>query len=216
MEFKGNVFWSLGGWAKAPSGVTSVTGSGKKSTERRDLKPFTRLKATFAGDVDVVLGHEFSVAIEADDNILPLITTEISGETLSISANGSFSTRGPIRVAVTVARGLVSADLSGSGDLSVSAISSDEFTLNLKGSGDVSLEGTVDKLEIALKGSGDVEAGKLVSRDLTVDLAGSGDVRAHATEKVSVNLRGSGDVVVTGSPRDMRSSVRGSGDLTIR
>jgi 2-keto-4-pentenoate hydratase/2-oxohepta-3-ene-1,7-dioic acid hydratase in catechol pathway len=45
---------------------------------------------------------------------------------------------------------------------------------------------------------------------------GSGDIEASASEKVSVTLMGSGDVVVSGSPKKVSSSNLGSGDVSIR
>ncbi|NTF17962.1 DUF2807 domain-containing protein [Agrobacterium rubi] len=216
-----NVFINIGGFIggkfnQSTSGTTGVEGSGSGREETRDLSAFDRLQSSIPGDIEVRRGEKSSIVIRADDNIVPLIKTDVSGGTLKVSASGSFSTRTPIRVLLTVAGEFPDTDLTGSGDVVMAEINQKSVSINVQGSGDVHLSGTVEKLDIKVMGSGDVHAKRLQSKDLTISLMGSGDVDAHATESVNVSLMGSGDVNVTGSPTKVRSSAMGSGDVTVR
>ncbi len=47
-------------------------------TESRDVPGFTRLALGTIGELTLVQGEEESLVIEAEDNILPLITSEVT------------------------------------------------------------------------------------------------------------------------------------------
>jgi len=217
-----NVFISIGGFlggnivSQSISRMKAAEGSGTAGQEKRDLAAFDRLQSSIPGDVDVLKGDHWSVAVRADDNIVPLIKTDVSGGVLKVSAAGSFSTRTPIRLAVTVAGDFPDADLLGSGDLTFLGVDQKHLAVNLQGSGDAYLSGSVEKLDLKIMGSGDVHAERLLSKDLKVSLMGSGNIEAHASESVDIALMGSGDVKVSGSPPKVRSSALGSGDVTVR
>lgn len=218
----GNVFINIGGFfgrnvvSQSISGVKGIEGSGSAGEETRDLAAFDRLQSSIPGDIEVRRGDRASITVRADDNIVPLIKTDIGGGVLKVSASGSFSTRTPIRLMVTVPGDFPDVDLLGSGDLAMAEIDQKSLSVNLQGSGDVHLSGSVTSLDFKLMGSGDVNARRLSSRDLTISLMGSGDIDAHATDSVNVSLMGSGDVNVSGSPLKVRTSALGSGDVTIR
>lgn len=217
-----NVFISIGGFlggdivGQSISGMRGVDGSGGACEEKRKLAAFDRLQSSLPGNIDVLKGDRWGVVVRADDNIVPLIRTEVSGAVLKISAAGSFSTRTPIRLTLTVAGDFPDADILGSGDLTFLGVDQKHLAVNLQGSGDAYLSGAVEKLDLKVMGSGDVHAERLLSKDLKVSLMGSGDIDAHAGESVDIALMGSGDVRVSGSPSKVRSSALGSGDVTVR
>jgi hypothetical protein len=224
----GKVFTSIGGFVISGSnnvfingrqiigGGGGIEGSGIARTDVRQVPEFGTVKSLVPGDVTIRKGDSASVTVEADDNIVPIIMTEVSGGALVIAAEGSFSTRKPIRVSVTVPGRMPDLDLIGSGDIDMSGIAQERLSVNLQGSGDITLDGEVRQLELRVMGSGDVDAKRLVSENASINLMGSGDIDAHATESVSVTLMGSGDVTVSGSPKQKSSTKMGSGDVTIR
>lgn len=92
--------------------------------------------------------------------------------------------------------GVLTADLSGSGDLS--AEEATDPVLRLSGSGDAKFDKVTGKLQGRLSGSGDLSIGRadLASADLTV--SGSGDVKVDEGDfsTLTVRLSGSGDLKV--------------------
>jgi len=216
-----NIFINIGGFAgrgisQIISGGSGVSGNGKKEEEKRDLQSFSDIQSLIAGDVTISRGEAWSVTIEAEENIIPLISTEIAGGRLKVSASGSFSTTKPIKVAVTVAADINEISLLGSGDLVMDLIDQAKLAVNLQGSGDVRLSGQVQALDLRLMGSGDIKATGLRSDEATITLMGSGDVGVDVRDNVSVTLMGSGDVVIHGYPKKVKTSAMGSGEVTIR
>ncbi|MGI0149313.1 MAG: GIN domain-containing protein, partial [Thermoplasmata archaeon] len=96
----------------------AVRGSGKVATASRELPPFTRIEILGSSDVEASVGGAQNVTVEADDNILPMITTEVHNGALVISSRGSFMSRSTVRVTLSVPA-LEGVSVTGSGDVRV-------------------------------------------------------------------------------------------------
>lgn len=68
----------------------NVRGSGVREKQKREVASFTSIATNGAFDIDVVCQKPQSLEIEGDDNLLSLITTEVSNNVLHIKSNGSF------------------------------------------------------------------------------------------------------------------------------
>jgi hypothetical protein len=218
-----------------------VTGSGKVVTETRQLGSFEGVALSGSMDLLVRQGATQVVEISADDNLLPLLETEVSGSGADArlqvrwKKGVSISTRTPTRVTVTVPR-LTSLVASGSGDmrmerfetpaLSVRVSGSSDtrfeqlFTesldISISGSGDVDGVGRAKKLKISISGSGDVKLREMKSDEVSISIAGSGDASVHADKALEVRIAGSGDVTYTGNASTVSSKVAGSGSVNKR
>jgi Protein of unknown function (DUF2807). len=217
-----NFFLNIGGFVGSfsmdSSGSGGVSDSGNTKTESRASGSFRSLKSQISGKVTVRHGDAAGITVEADENIVPLITSEIINNELTIAAKGSYSTSRPIKISVIVPEGQPLPDLIllGSGDISMHDIDQSLLAVTLSGSGDINLSGRVARVDLTLQGSGDIDARRLKSEEVVVSLMGSGDIEAYATDKATVKLVGSGDVVISGSPKNVSSSSVGSGDVSIR
>ena len=78
----------------------AVEGSGKSATEQRVLGDFNALNLDISADVTVTAGKKRQCTVIADDNILPLILTECSDNTLRISAKESYSSTQKVRIVI--------------------------------------------------------------------------------------------------------------------
>src|SRR5439155_730241 len=83
-------------------GFTEVTGSGKLASESRSVAAFTAID--IEGSADVVLTQDAtqSVRVEADDNIVPIITTEVKNGKLTISTSKSVTTKNKMTVYISI------------------------------------------------------------------------------------------------------------------
>lgn len=189
---------------------SGVAGSGVAASDVRQVPAFTAVALEGSFTVEIEVGPARSVRVEADDNIVSRITTEVSGEVLTISSNGSFSTARPIKVSVATPE-LAAVEHAGSGSMHVRGIHAERFTAGLRGSGTVELAGRADALVASVDGSGSLAATELVTVSATVALAGSGDAEVHASQKVVANVSGSGTVRYAGGARDVTQNVQGSG-----
>ncbi len=193
-----------------------TSGSGKKATETRTVGSFSRLQIDGSIDADVRVGSAQSVVVEGDDNLLALVRTEVHGDQLQISNSESYNTRLGLRVRITVPH-LEAIEVHGSGDVRAEGIKSETLKVALAGSGDVSVKGTADTVDVAVRGSGDVSVEDLAARNVEVSVRGSGDVRLRGTTNdLKVSVQGSGDVNCADlKGRAATVVIQGSGDVEV-
>src|SRR5438552_11800544 len=79
-----------------------IAGSGVRKTEKRDLKSFNAIDTTGAYEIDVTCQKPASFEIEADDNILPLIKTEVRDGILFVSNNQLYHSSKPVTLRITL------------------------------------------------------------------------------------------------------------------
>ncbi|MCM0608741.1 MAG: DUF2807 domain-containing protein [Ideonella sp. WA131b] len=218
-----------------------LEGSGRIGTETRPLPAFQGVALAGAIDLVVRQGTPQVVEVQADDNLLPYLETEVTGSGADArlqvrwKRGTSIYNSRTVRVSVTVPL-LTSLAASGSGDMLVEAFetpslairisgSSDtrlrqlttgELQVSIAGSGDVVGAGRATKLKIGVSGSGDVQLRELKAEEVSINIAGSGDAAVHADKSLEVRIAGSGDVVYTGNPATVSTKVAGSGSVNKR
>lgn len=190
----------------------AAVGSGTPTKETRAVTGFDSLEVSGAVDVTVAVGSPASLEVRADDNLLSHVKSEVRGSTLHLWSEGSHTTT--IGLSATVAvPSLVGVRNDGSSDIVVTGVEGEQLTIANQGSGDLSLAGRVDALEIVINGSGDVDATALPATHARVTINGSSDVDVHAVESLHATINGSGDVRYRGNPKDVKRQVNGSGDI---
>lgn len=195
--------------------LNHVKGSGKVVEETRNLAPFSKIESQGSTDVVVTIGSPSRVVVKADDNILPLITTSVTGDSLLIGSRGNYSTGANIQVLVTVPS-LTSLELAGSGTLAVSGLQEQTFRVGLSGSGDITAAGTASEVNVSIAGSGDVHLFGLIAQNGQVSVTGSGDIEVHAVQSLNASVMGSGDILYEGNPAKLERTVVGSGEISAR
>jgi len=194
-------------------GDNAVRGSGRSGTETRQLASFDRIDLNGSGDVEIIFGDEESIVVEADDNLLSYIETNVSGGELSIGFKPltAISTRSPMRFTITM-KSLEGVEIDGSGSVVVAENAFDTLDLRIDGSGDLRAAGTANRVQVEINGSGTVECMQLQASNVSVTLRGSGDVDVYASEILDVEIPGSGTVNYKGSPV-VDTNIRGSGSV---
>lgn len=195
----------------------TVKGNGEMTSEKRNTGDYDEISLVGSMDVELVLGSEGNLTIEAESNLQEYITTEVNGGTLKISIEKGYNLR-PTRnkgIKVTVPfKDLDAVEVTGSGDLWNSAtITTRNFSTKLTGSGDIKLDLEVENLEGAVTGSGDIKLrGK--ARDFDCKVTGSGDFKAYdlRAENVEATVMGSGDIQISANKK-LKAKVMGSGDI---
>jgi hypothetical protein len=193
------------------SSCSVVTGSGKVATETREVTGFNTIELAANGDLVVTPGETESLTIEADDNVIPSLTSEVSGGTLKLGTkpNTRIQTTNPMIFRVTVTE-LTRLSLSGSGSIAGNDLALRTLNVDISGAGTVKLAGTTDEQAIALSGSGRYEAQDFASQRATADVSGSGEITVAVSQELNVNISGSGTVTYSGDPK-VQSQVSGSG-----
>ncbi len=190
-----------------------VTGSGDVATETRSVDNFTAVELAASGDVSIEFGETAALTIEADDNLLPYLTSDVRGDRLVLGtrANVDLVTQNPIRYFVTL-RELTSVALPGSGNINIDSMQAHNVDFLLPGSGNIAAAGLADDVEVVLQGSGNVDLGDLQAATGNVRLNGSGNVTVWVTDRLEAQLPGSGNIYYFGRPT-VDDSLTGSGNI---
>ena len=107
-----------------------VVGSGKIETETRKLAAFDEIEFRVPGDFDVAIGNPSPLRIKADDNILPLIKTEVRDGRLIVSAEKSFKVKHGAKFSLTVAD-LSVVKVKGAGDMNVHGLDNKKLSVSV-------------------------------------------------------------------------------------
>ena len=194
------------------NGGTVVHGSGHPVTQSRPATGFNAIHMAGAGIVLIDRTGTESLTITADDNLLPVLASEVKDGVLNLGvAKGkSFQGNAPVyHITVAALR-----DVEGAGSANVTAtnLNGDSLTVKIAGSGDAKLAGQANSLAVTVAGSGAVDASMLKAKSATVTIAGSGDVTVNASDTLDARIAGSGGVRYLGSPK-VTKRVVGSGSV---
>lgn len=188
-----------------------TVGTGEVAPEARDVGAFDAVVLETSGSVELTAGGRGAVEIEAQETILPLLTTEVVDGALRLGADGSFSTSRGITYRITTDE-LTAVTIAGSGDMDVTGLDGDVFDATISGSGTVQADGAVAELVVTISGAGDFAGEDLAARRADVTVSGSGDAVVDVAEDLRARVSGSGDVRYTGQPA-VDAVVTGSGDV---
>jgi len=213
-------------------GWNGIKGEGPKVTKTLEVSSFDGFTMAISGNVYLRQGNTQSVKIEAQQNIIDNIVTDVTDNHWKIKFDQNVRNHEGIKIYITIPN-LTKAYVSGSGDIIgetkftglnnlVTGISgSGDVKLDVEaqtiegkisGSGNVRLAGSAKSITIGISGSGDFYADGLRSESGTIKISGSGDATVDASESLSVQVSGSGDVKYKGRPR-LSAKVSGSGDV---
>lgn len=191
-----------------------IEGSGVSQTVSRAVPAFSKVELAGVGLVRVHPGSPQGVTVSGDDNIVPLVTTEVRDGTLVVGQKeGSFSTRKPLVVDVR-APAVAGSILSGMGDLTVDGVSGRTFAVDLSGSGKLDVGGNVTALDATVSGTGAAQLEHLVTRDAKVVLSGLGSAHVFVTHSLDASVDGMGSVVYGGNPQHVQKQVTGVGAVS--
>ena len=189
-------------------------GSGIMATESREVSGFDQVDLSVSGTVLIAVTGTESLTIEAEDNILPLLTTEVRNGRLELGAKQNISPTREIVYTITVVS-LEAVAVSGSGSVTATGIDASGFDVKISGSGTVIPDGVSESLDLSISGSGAFEGEALESATATVSVSGSGNAVVNVTDDLDVKVSGSGNVEYFGDP-EVSVSRSGSGDVSKR
>ena len=197
----------------ALAGCQGLPGSGTSKTETRQLPSFSSIEVGGACTLDVTVGKPQSVEISGDDNILPLITTEVRGDRLMVRTEKPVNPQLPLRLAVSVPR-LALVSVSGAARGEVRGIGGELFQFHVSGAANATLSGATKRLEIQASGAGSINAADLKAEAVEVQISGAGKADVHATRSLVARISGAAKVRYRGKPAQVTPEVSGVGSVT--
>ncbi len=213
-------------------GWNTVAGNGQIVSQAREVSRFNEVSVSGAGELTVVQGNEESLLIETDENLLPLIKSEVSNGHLWIGPKDvNLRPSRTIRYEVTLkdlnALGLsgsiraqlgriktenLALHVSGSGTIRLDHLEARKISANISGSGSTAVAGQVERQNIHISGSGSYRASDLTCSQGDAQISGSGSATLRVKDTLNAHLSGSGGIDYYGNPQVTRS-VSGSGRI---
>ncbi len=210
-----------------------VSGNGNVVEETRDLSGFEGVQVSAGIDVYLTEGNEFEVIVEADENLMEVILTEIKGDMLVVKTDRvNIRHARSKKVHVTLPE-LSELKISSAGDcegqtpftcddlrLGISSagnmsleVEANKIYLDISSSGDAHIEGSTNILEASLSSAGELNAYDLIAKKVDIVVSSAGDARVHATEEISMNASSAGNIYYRGDAEVVHSRSSSAGDI---
>ena len=209
-----------------------IEGNGNITTVNRVVAHFTEIRSEGSFEVYISYDSAQSVKVEAEENLLYYIETDVSGSILRIKTreHRNIDNNYPIKIFVKTpciqgielsGSGKIDCDsmtstylnlhISGSGRISA-IVSCNKIKAHISGSGNMNLSGTANETDFDINGSGDIHSYNLLQDTCFADISGSGDMFVYVNKLLDVNISGSGKVHYKGNPV-VNTSISGSGSV---
>ena len=210
-----------------------VQGDGNVQKETRDLSGFTGVKTSTAIDIYLTQGNSFSVVVEADNNLLEYIETEVDNGVLKVYVDKVNITKSEKKVVHVTMKEIDLIKASSAGDvigqtpvkaeeLKISTSSAGDVKLEVhvgklylstSSSGDITLKGEAEYLEASTSSAGDIKAYELTVKEADVSASSAGDVKITVTERLIARASSAGDVYYMGDPKYVDAKSSSAGDV---
>ena len=196
--------------------LNGIRGSGVLRTEVREVTTFSTISFKSVGKLKIQQTGKESLTIIADENILPILQSQISDQILYISNenNSSINPSKQIEFIVEV-KNLENLETKAVGSIEVKDIQGKRLSISLDGVGNVAIAGNVDVLDLDLSGVGSFNGEELKARQATVRNKGVGSALVNVSEQLDASVSGIGSIEYIGSPQ-VSKSVKGLGEIKKR
>jgi hypothetical protein len=188
-----------------------IAGSGVRKAEKRNLSPFTSIATEGAYDIEVVCQKPQSLEIEGDDNLLPLISTEVANGVLRIKSLRGYSTKEPMSIRISVPN-LDGVTASGAGTIEIVAVNNDKLKIDSNGAPTIKVSGETKTVDIDANGAGKIDTHKLRAAKAIVESNGVSKVDVFARDELTVTVSGPSRVTYEGDPQ-VKQTVHGPGSV---
>nr|WP_315819212.1 DUF2807 domain-containing protein [Paraflavitalea speifideiaquila] len=180
----------------ATSCKKKITGEGPSITQTRTVTDFTKVSLNISGVLYVTQEPGYKLTIDAQQNILDIIETPVSGGELRVKFNNDKRIGSHDKIIVRVSAPLFNGlTISGSGDISSSStLQSAGLRLGLSGSGSITLSGVevTGRLEGFISGSGNIQVNGGVAESGDINISGSGGIEMLGVTFKTTDARISG------------------------
>jgi len=191
----------------------AVSGSGNIIRETRDITDFKSLDVGGVFRVEVTAQKDFNVEIEADDNLLPLIRTEVCGSTLRISSDRRLKSNSPILIRVS-APDIENLEASGASSVSVGNLKNIRLGVDSSGASKISIQGETSEFVVDVSGASRVDADTLNAGRAKVDATGASNVSVNVSSELNADASGASKIIYSGSAKSVVKRASGAGSVT--
>ena len=189
-----------------------VQGSGVRKTEKRDVGAFKSIETSGAFEIQVTCQQPASLEVEGDDNLLPLVKTEVRNGVLRVYNDGSYTATKAITVRMSLPD-LEAVSSTGAADIHVNDVKNSQLTISWQGAGRIEAAGETKFIDISSTGAGKLDTSRLRAERAKVSVTGAAQVEVYASQQLDVTVSGVGQVTYHGNPGVVNKSVTGLGSV---
>ncbi len=200
-----------------------VRGSGNVIEETRPVSGLTGVSLATIGHLFIEVGDTESLRIEAEDNVLKHLKTEVRNGNLRIGTQNfaRLNPAKPVNYFLTVTK-LDTIKISSSGDVEAPDLRAEELSIDVSSSGNLEMgDLETEALNVKISSSGDVTMGLLNADGLEVDISSNGDLNIAGGEvrTQTINISSSGQYMapdLVSDEADARLSSNGSATIWVQ
>ena len=193
---------------------SGVKGSGKRLTQKREVASFTSVAAEGAFDIEIVCQKTLDIEVEADDNILPLVSTEVRNNVLWVKPTSNYSAEDAPKIKIKVPD-IQAFSADGAGKIQISGVNNDKLQISLDGAPNLTASGTTKMVGIDTNGAAKIDTHNLRADHAIVDSKGVSKVDLGISNQLDVNVSGPSHVTYSGDPI-VNKTVHGPGKVEKR
>jgi len=214
--------------------LEGISGNGNVVKETRNVSSFDGIKIGGAFKVFLSQGNTESVVIEADENLMSIIETDVRGGKLVVGTEENIRHSKKLNIYITV-KTLKNIDVSGAVEmksegklelenLDFQGSGASEITLNFtadhvegdfSGASEIEFEGSAKSCRLDMSGASELKAEGFEVTAFDLVLSGAGDADIHVTGKLNARVSGAANVRYTGDPK-VDSEISGAGSVKRR
>lgn len=161
-------------------------------------------------------GNVDLLTVEADDNLLPYLTSSVSANTLHLGRQPDITIESAKTIAfhVTIQQ-LQGLTLSGAGHAEVNNLTASVLRVSVSGAGHVTVTGSDDTQSVTLSGASSYDGSGFATKNATVEISGVGDAVVAVSGTLMATVSGAGSVEYIGNPT-VTQHVTGTGSVRRR
>lgn len=197
----------------------NLQGSGKIINQSRDVSGFNQISVDGSSTLIITQGDKESLTVEADDNLMPYIKTNVNNNTLKIYNNPILPTK-TIKYYLTVkdinsinylGSGNIQSNnlkvnslkikVDGAGNTNLTNLSADTLKILITGAGDIISSGNANNQDIHISGAGDYIGNNLTSKTATITMYGTGKAIIKVSTTLNAKINGVGQISYIGDPK---------------
>jgi hypothetical protein len=182
-------------------------GAGEMKTETRQVAGFSRIDVGGGIGLTVRIGPAPSLEVRAQENILPLIASNVENATLRIHSTQAYTTSEGVHVTI-VTPTLGGITMNGGSQGQVAGLAADELAIDLSGGSALTASGTARSVTLKANGGSRGTLSDLAATTVTIDMSGGSTATVRASEEVKGSASGGSRVTVLG---DAKLNVQATG-----
>lgn len=209
-----------------------IKGNGNVVKQERDISSFSGLDVGGAFKVFLTQGEKESLVVEADENLLDIIETEVRGNTLKISTSKDINNSKALNIYLTFKDlsemdisgacqvsgenkfklGNLDVDCSGASDVTMK-LAAEGLTLDCSGASQMDLYGSAESIEMDISGASHLDASDLEAKTCKAEVSGASHGKVFVTGELSAEVSGAGSLKYKGDAVIRNHDVSGAGSL---